>query len=1044
MRSRGVLTLLAAAALALNAPAPVVAQQTGTITGQVTDESTGQPLVGVQVYVPGTQLGHQTQANGRYLIQNVPAGSHTVATKLIGFSDANRRNVAVPAGGTVTVDFALSQSVLSLESVVATGVSDPIEGVKIPFSVGRISEQDLKAVPATAALQSLQGKVAGVSMISGTGQPGNQADILLRTPTSIQNETDPMIIVDGVIMGSTLGFGGPTVDLESLDIQSVEIVKGAAAASLYGSRAAAGVISITTSRGQGLSLDQTRITGRAELGRSEAPTFEYNRHHAFRINAAGEYIDADGNVVDRSQRELDTEAQFYDNTYPVTYDNLSAIYQPGAFETYSGNLSYNGASTNFLASLNRLSEAGSLSTATGFRRNTVRLNLDHRLADEFSLALSTNHTRGLQDDPYNVSFWNLYMFPVDVNLNARGPDGRYLANPDTTAGLENPLYDSEYVTNEDRRLRTLASADGRWNPLSWLNINGNFSYDRSDITEYYYRPKGLAYGTDPLDVNDGDLTYDTQQVDVFNGMVSGNAIWTIGDLTTRTTARGFFEREKNEWFSAAGWDLAVVDVPSLEVATEKNVDSDLTQIRANGYSLNTGLDYAGKYIGDVLVRRDGSSLFGPEERWQTYYRAAGAWRLSEEGWWPFEALNEFKARYAIGTAGGRPRFSAQYETWNVNCSSDGSCSVSKNTLGNRFLAPEHTTEQEFGIDLVALDKYSLELTYAMQTTEDQIISLPTPALTGYSSQWSNAGTFSGETFEATLQASLVNRPGLSWTSTLVGDKSWSRIDDWQRSCYADGVQNICEGNSLSEMWGQRHIRGLNEAFMLERHAGSLDQFQVNDDGYVVPVGAGNTYRDGISKDLWGTRLTIDGYDYAWGEPIVESDDIGFPIYQQIGSSNPDFQVGWLNNVNWGSISLHTAFHAQIGGNVWNNTNQRLYQHERSADLDQAGKPEELKKPVSYYQNIYNRNDPTEHFIEDATYLKLRSLSLLYRFNNSQLERLGLDRFASSVAFGVIGRNLFTLTGYSGFDPEVGNVLERVDSFEWPNTRTLTGTLEITF
>lgn len=246
------------------------------------------------------------------------------------------------------------------------------------------------------------------------------------------------------------------------------------------------------------------------------------------------------------------------------------------------------------------------------------------------------------------------------------------------------------------------------------------------------------------------------------------------------------------------------------------------------------------------------------------------------------------------------------------------------------------------------------------------------------------------------------------------------------------------------MWGFRHLTSLSESMLQERHGSNLGAFEINDDGYLVAVGEDANYREGITKGLWGTQVEVDGYSYRWGIPIVDTDADGFPVFQEIGTSAPDFNLGWLNNVAWKGFNLHTAFQAQIGGNVYNRTKQRLMQHERTPEQDQSGKPDDLKKNIDYYQTIYNRADYTQAFVEDATYLKLRSLSLQYRLNNAQLERFGLGRLASSVALGVVGRNIFTATGYTGFDPEVGNVLIREDNFDWPNTRSFTGTVEITF
>jgi hypothetical protein len=189
---------------------------------------------------------------------------------------------------------------------------------------------------------------------------------------------------------------------------------------------------------------------------------------------------------------------------------------------------------------------------------------------------------------------------------------------------------------------------------------------------------------------------------------------------------------------------------------------------------------------------------------------------------------------------------------------------------------------------------------------------------------------------------------------------------------------------------------------------------------------------------------VQGRTYQWGLPIVETDDAGFAKLQQIGSSDPDFTIGWLNNVTYRGFMIHTHMHAQVGGNVYNGTKQRLYQHNKHGDVDQSAKADETKKPIPYYFRLYNANNYTEHFIEPGSFLKLRALSVQYRFNQNQLNRVGVGRMASGLSLGLNARNLFTVSNYSGFDPEVGSVLAREDYFNYPATRQITLIGEITF
>ncbi len=1020
-------------------------QSTSRIAGTVTDQESGRPLTGVQVYLDGTTIGTLTSNEGRYVITNVRPGTHTVMAQIIGHAQGRQAGVVVSAGQNATVDFQLRAAVLSLQEIVVTGVTDPVAGVKSPLSIAKVTKENIATVPTTAsAIASIQGKVAGASIIRGSGLPGEGVNVLLRSPTSIQqgDSNSPLFVVDGVILSNSIGR--TTVDLESLDIESVEVVKGAAAASLYGSKAAAGVIAITTSRGKNLALDETRITVRSELGTSSAPDpIPLSRAHNYRQNARGEWLDVNGNVVPRSQRAVSVD-NMMDKPYTLgMFDNVGSYFRPARFMTNAFNLSHNSRSTSFMTSFNQFNDRGALATNDGFVRRDLRVNLDHRLHDKLSLAISGYHSRTAQDltiqnEGGGGIFWDLLLMEPDVDVGKKGADGLYLQQPDSGIAVENPLW-REGIDDEDRwRTRTLGAIDLRFSPLSWLSLAGNFSYDRSDTKYRYYEPKGRPTSITADVPSDGELQKDVDFADALNASLSATLLRNFGRLTTRTTLRGSLEKEERTTVDATGEDFYVVGIPDLGVAATRSVNSSFTDIRARAYTVNSGLDYDGKYIVDGLIRRDGSSLFGPQERWHTYYRASAAWRLSSESFWPANSkINEFKLRAGIGTAGNRPGFESQYETWAV--SSTGA--VTKNTLGNRDLKPEKAVEIEAGVDMIVANRYSLALTYARQTTSDQLIQLPLPAVVGYTAQWVNTGVQSGRTYEATLEARLISRPNLSWSMNLVADHMRSTIDEWNRSCFIDTLRNICAGASLTEMWGEQHWRRLGD--VAAKHPGRENEFQVNDDGYVVWVGQGNTWREGLAKNLWGTSTVIDGVTYPWGIPIVHKDSMGFPVTSKIGNSQPDISFGWLNNVNWRGFGLHTQFHSQIGGKVYNATKQRLYQHQRSGDLDQTGKSAESKKTLDYYQNLYNVMNPTAHFVEPGSYLKLRELSLSYRFRRDVLQKLGIPA-AQSLMLGVIARNLFTITNYSGYDPEVGSVLQRRDYFAYPNTRQLTFNAEITF
>ena len=1033
--------VVAALILGLGAATPrTAAGQAGTITGTVTDTG-GRPISVAQIGVEGTNLTAVSAENGRFTVRNVPSGTHRISVRRVGFSPYTQSDVVVPPGGTVEVNVRLSIAVLRLQNMVVTATSDPIEGVRAPFSVGRVTSEDIKSVPTTnSAAAAIQGKVAGVNIIRSSGQPGSGVSVQLRTPVNFQRSNSPMYVVDGVILGST--FSGTTVDLEALDIETIEVVKGAAAASLYGSRAANGVISITTSRGAGLPQGQTRIGYRTEFGFSQAPTnVNVSKHHEFLANSQGQYLDTLGNIITNlSLRQLDPN-RIQDNSYAKTYDNIGTFFKPGGFQTHSVNFAQNAQATNFLISLNQKHERGSLQQNEGFLQRSGRVNLDHRMGDAVTFQVSAFHSRNTQDPLSGDPFSGLLLFQPDIDLGKRGEDGQLLPQPDPLyTERENPIWRQASRFGQNRRARTLASVDGRYAPLSWLTLSSNLSYDRSDLNDEFYLPKGTPLSITANNPATGQIDEDLTNTDALNGSMSATVLQAIGGLTARLTSTGIAERERSLNVFARGTDLFVADVQDLSIAGTRTVSSQLIEIRANAFVTSLGLDYNGKYIVDGLVRRDGSSLFGPGNRWNTYYRASTAYRMAEEPWWPFNgSLNEFKLRYSIGTAGSRPGFSDQYETWTVNGSTGA---VTKERLGNKDLKPSHTTEQEFGVDMIFRDRYSLELSYVRQVTRDQITDVQLPATTGYQSQWQNTGIGEGRTLEATFQAQVMDRKDFSWSTTVVADRSRSKIVEWNTRCFIDNLRSLCSGSDLAGMNGMRLIRNADQLPAIHASAESRAKFQRNDDGFLVPVGAGRSWQD----RLWGTEVDVDGVKYPWGMPMVQPFANGTPdgVFP-IGNSNADANVGWLNNFRYRNLSLHAQLHSQIGGGVYNFTKQRMYQLYRHGDVDQFGKAEVRKKPISYYQTVYNRAENTDYFIEDASYLKLRELALSYRVSKEMLGRVGLGSFApDGLTMGLIGRNLWTLTKYSGWDPEVGTATARLDNFNYPNTRTLTGSVEISF
>ncbi|MCJ7628792.1 MAG: SusC/RagA family TonB-linked outer membrane protein [Longimicrobiales bacterium] len=1023
-----------AVVLVLAAHLPVMSQQTGSVVGVVRGAE-GTPISGAQIYIEGMNLGNLANEDGRFLILNVPVGSYTVVAEFLGYAEGRQENVIVLAGQPTLVDFQMRTQVLSMSELVVTGVAQATSRTMIPFTVSRVGKADIP-VPPKNAMAAIQGKVAGVNLIKSP-EPGGGVNVLLRTPTSIYRETSPLMVVDGVILSSS------SADLSTLDIESVEVVKGAAAASLYGSRAASGVINIRTTRGSSLATGRTRFTVRSEYGASDIPLpIAWAQYHNFQMNSQGQFLDDNGQVVSRALAAT-TQYGFMDQKYPgVTYDHINSLFNPGDYFNNSATFGYNSGETSWLATISNQHEYGVVRGNDGSKRTDFRVNLDHRPRSDLSMSVSLFHMRSTTEGMYGNVFFDFIQQAPDVDLLQPDPDGtKYIFQPDEAGIRANPLYMVATQERLSKRQRTMGNAQLRYTPVAWLSLDLDGSYDLSNRPSSVWIPKGVKTPDYP-NGNPGYTSRSEGMDDAVNASVGANVSRDFGLLRTHASARALIERENAESFSASGDELGVGGVPDLDAAKIPSIGSSESAVRSTGYFVTTDVDWDERYIFSGLVRRDGSSLFGSNERWATYYRTSFAYRMTQESWWPFEQINEFKVRYSRGTAGGRPSFADQYEVFSIL--SGGGLSLA--TLGNKNLKPEYSTEQEFGIDLVAFERLSLQLSYATQRTEDELLAVPLPDLFGFSSQWQNAGTIEGHTYEGTLEARVMERGNFRWTMTFVGDRSRNKILEYDRPCHFSGIGWRCAGEQIGNAYTEHLLRGSAELADHRGglHANSLDQFQVNDMGLLVAVGAGNSWQDGVTKGLWGTKVNIDGINYDWGYPVRLADAAGNDAVVKTGDFNPDFKWGYSNQVQWGPFSVYALVDGQVGGDVYNATKQRMYQWLRHGDEDQVGKPENLKKPASYYvAALYNNNDEIDWFMEDASYVKLREIALRYRLEPSRfasLARLPME----SVAFTLTGRNLFTWTDYSGYDPEIGSPMSRIDSFDYPIYRTFTLSVEITF
>jgi len=436
--------------------------------------------------------------------------------------------------------------------------------------------------------------------------------------------------------------------------------------------------------------------------------------------------------------------------------------------------------------------------------------------------------------------------------------------------------------------------------------------------------------------------------------------------------------------------------------------------------------------------------------------------MSQEPWWFLPQATEFKLRASYGTAGGSPNFTAQYESFNIG----GGGILTLTTLGNRNLQPELHQEIEVGADIELFGRYGITATYAHSVIDRQILQVPVSSSTGYQNQWQNAGALLNITHELSINIPVIQRREMSWSMGLVYDhnRSWIKRLDVAPYTYGTGQQGTEqmfqaeEGQRVGTFYGRYFLRACGDlpAPFSSDCGGATSSFQYNDEGWLVWVGAGNNPRMGITNNLWETQLPIAqapwGVALNWGMPIIlrgDANNASDARRVPLGNALPDFRFAVTQNLQWHGFSLYALLDAAIGMRVWNEGFHWAHLDFLSHDVDQVGKSVATAKPIGYYYRaappdngsgvggFYDILGPNNFSVEDASYAKLRELSLSYHIG-----RIG---GAGDWALSVVGRNLLTLSGYRGFDPEVGiaggdgasRAINAVDAFVFPNLRTFT-------
>jgi TonB-linked SusC/RagA family outer membrane protein len=987
--------------LGLLVPLALEAQATGQITGVVTSDLR-QPLAGVQIVVRGTTLGAVTADNGRYLILNVPAGDHMLDVSFLGFDD-RELPVTVEAGTPAVLDIELATRAIALDEVVVVGYGTQ-RREEITGAVASVSSADFNKGPARDAASLIAGKLPGLIVQTPSGDPRDESQINIRGTTSIQGPNEPLILIDGV--------PGEIETVPAEDIASISVLKDGSAAAVYGTRGSDGVILITTKRHQG-----------------GAPTLRYDGY----VSQSAIYNAPDFHSAADYRRFIT------DGTFPACTDTANedcitdfgfdtdwqdAMLRNPVSQRHNMTLAGGATNTNYTASLNYESEQGIFERSDN-REVTARANIRHSMFDGRLEAEANlfSRTETAFEGPGFEGIWRqaLIRNPTDRMSTEDGAwqqrGGYVYTNPLS-------LLMEENGEQEDRQTRLHGTVTLR--PIDRLRISvmggATRSSELSGSATTFRHPNNTESGLRGVAGRNTRSEYDRilEITGTFTEQLGGHNVTVLGGYGYQDfLAEGFNANNREFPTDLFGWN----DLGSGEALPDgrASIGSFKDDRKLIGFFSRLNYDFQNRYILMGSVRYEGSTRFGAGHKWGLFPAVSAGWRISEESFMdalPF--INDLRLRAGFGVTGIEPDnsylslTSYRYQG-NRSFMVDGrwveGLVPSRNP--NPDLRWEEKQEINVGLNFSLLDfRLNGALDVYRRDTKDMLYnySVPSPPyLTG--SLLANVGSMRNSGIEAELSYNVIDRPGVRWTSSVNGSSNSNELVSLSNEtfntadCFFDGhtgepiqqsTHRICVGGPIGNFFG-------------------FESVDIDDEGKWIVL------------DSAGSRISI--------EDVTQDDR------RLLGNGIPKYHLAWNNSAQIGSFDLSVNMRGAFDFQILNF--QRLYYENPSIlqynMLRSAFDPVYGKRPVDYDLAYVS------YYIEDGDFWKIDNATIGYTIGPNLLG--GLSNLLSGARVYISGRNLLTITGYKGMDPEVGFTgfapgTDHRDTY--PTIRTFTAGMTVSF
>jgi TonB-linked SusC/RagA family outer membrane protein len=1013
------------------------------LTGRITEEGSNAPLAAASIQVVGTTVGTYTDAAGAFGLQ-VPSGAVSLRIRRIGYQQrtvlvqADQQNVAVE----------LKKDVLQLETQVVTAQSGSIDRRSAATTVAAVSAEDLNRVPAMTVDQALQGKVTGARINMNTGAPGGGGQIQIRGTTSILGNGEPLFVIDGVIMSNASIAGGSNTltraggaatniasvqdnrtnrlaDLNPNEIEDIQVLKDAAAAALYGSRATNGVVIITTKRGR---TGQPRWSLTQRIGQSSLLRGIGTRCFADSSRAVTAAASAASQAI---AIETFNAAKAANGGAIPCYDHVAQLFgrSPMAWES-AINVSGGSDATRYFASASRKYDGG-IAVNTGALRDNARINLDQSISSKLQARIDLGYTRSIANrglsnngnDPNTSPLYVLGKTPSFLQLQTRDDAGNFPLNRFGGGGAatntSNPFQTFEFVTNDENVDRFVGSATIGWQALATetnqVRVEYQIGVDRFTQDNFLYSPNFLQF--EPQDGLPGTVVITNALSRQFNQVLRANWNYTpTGAFATFRTVAGLTEEQQGLNVSRVRAQGLIPGVTNVNQGQQLTFQNQELQTDQGLFLQTTAQAFDDRLTLGAGIRGDRSSNNGNRSKYYVFPSAQAAYRFGKV----LPGIDELKLIANWGQTGNRPLYGQRFITFGNTPFINGVNGIGTNpTLGNPEVRPERKTDYVLGFSLAGLNqRISLDYAYVDTRIDDVLFNRPIPPTAGISQQIFNGGRLRNDAQEVTLTVVPVQRRSVSWISRTAFQQ----------------IRNVTE---------QLPIPPFNPANV----------------GFGAAYGRPRITQGVSTTAIWGNRpIFLDNGS------VVTRDTI-------IGDAVPDHEMFFTNTFTVGRFTLNTQIDWRKGGDLTNLTQNIWDQFQRSRDYDapspcrgqtrdnldcvrNAGGVRTLLDTSStatmgaYRFAKWNNGGDARVYVQDGSFVKLREVSLTYSVPQSLARRLLSDR-VGDVRLNVVGRNLAVFMSYWGMDPEVTNfgngpIRSAVDLAPFPPSRQFFFSVDVGF